>query len=382
MGEFLFLMSAAAVAYSYAGFPLVVAVAAWLLPRAGVQKSDEYVPPVTLVISAYNEETVIQAKLRNSLDLDYPTGRLEIFVASESTDGTNDIVRRYERFDIRLRAFDGRLGKSATLFRVVPDANGEVIVFSDANALYDPDAIRKIVRNFCDPRVGAVVGQLNYTSATNSIGSRGERMYWLYDRWFRRHANVIPGLVPGVNGSIFAIRKDLYLPFGLERGDDYELCTRIAIRGYRVVLESAAIAKEKASENVEQQFRRKVRLVRWNLMSSLLLLRESLTHRAWVVALQVLSQRLLRYLAPFCLLTAAIASLLLASESAFYAVVAVAQAAFYITGGIGWLAEKRGVQLPLICLLPSYFLMVNTAAMVGVVSGILNGQATVWQKVR
>lgn len=377
----LFLLSFGLLAYTYVLYPLVIA-GYGALSRTSHCKDESHLPFVTLIISAYNEEKVIVEKLRNSMALDYPRERLQIIVASESTDRTHALTEPFTREGIELRAFSDRRGKSATLGRVIPEARGDILIFSDANALYRPDAIRKLVRNFADSAVGAVVGQLVYRDHAASVGARGEGVYWAYDRWLRRHVNRVPRLVPGINGSIFAIRRSLYLPFGEVRGDDYELCTRIAIRGYRVVSEPEAIAEERADETAAQQFKRKMRLVRWNTMSTLLLLREALGFRNWPIAFQLVSHRLLKYLAPVWLVLGFTSSAALAARFDSFAAIVFIQSAFYAIALVGWLADTAGMRLPRPLLVPSYFLLVNSAALAGLFSAIRYGQATTWQKAR
>ena len=137
-----------------------------------VNKKEIY-PYVSLIISAYNEENVMRQKIENSLELDYPKEKLEIIVASESTDKTNEIVKEYKDKGVTLYAYEKREGKRATLYRTVPLAKGEIIVFSDANAIYKKDAVKKIVRNFSDKRIGCVSGRLRYINQKRSIIGEG-----------------------------------------------------------------------------------------------------------------------------------------------------------------------------------------------------------------
>jgi len=376
-----FTTSLAVVAYTYAVYPLLVAMLGVLRPW-NWRRDESYVPALTLLVSAYNEEDVIQEKLENCLTLDYPQDRLQVLVASESTDGTNAIVERYASQGIELWAFGQRRGKSATIRRVWPKVWGEIVVFSDANAMYRPDALRKLARNFADRQVGSVIGHLQYREHSASAGGRGEAVYWSYDHWLRRHASRALGVIPGITGSVFAIRKPLYFPLADDRGDDYELCTGIAIRGHAVVFEPEAVVEERASETTRQQFRRKMRLVRWNVMSSLLLIRDALRHGRPFVAFQVLSHRVLRYTVPVWLLVTMWASFELASTSAVFGAVAALQVAFYGLGAAGWAAEMARISLPRICVVPSYFVMVNTAALCALVGSLARGQESLWQKQR
>jgi len=379
--ELLFWLSLGLIAYGYLLYPLGVAVMG-SLARCVNRKDDGYLPAVSLIISAYNEECVIDEKLRNTLTLDYPKDRIEIIVASESTDRTNEIAARYVNRGVRLQAFSERRGKPATIYRVMPTVHGDVVVFSDANAMYRPDAVRKLVRNFADPSVGCVIGRMEYINHAQTIGSQGEGFYWKYDIWLRKHANRLRGLVPGINGTIFAIRKALYLPYSEDRGDDYELCTRIVIHGHAAVFESDAVAEEQASETTLQQFKRKSRLARWNAVSSVFLLKEAVRFGRLGVVLQVLSHRLLRYVMPVWLVMSFVSAGMLARHSSLYAAAFLTQVAFYFLALAGLAADAIGLRLPPVCLIPSYFLMVNSAAVAGLAAGVTRGQVTTWQKTR
>ena len=371
--------SALLIVYPYVIYPLGVALIGWLRPRSWRQDAS-YLPSVTMIVSAYNEESVIEEKLRNCLALDYPRDRLEIVVASESSDGTNDIVRAVE--GVRLMAFADRQGKSATLRRVMPACRGDIVVFSDANTRYASDAVRMLVRNFADTRVGAVIGRLQYLRPSGYVGGRGEVLYWKYDHWFRYQARRTMGIIPGITGGLFAIRRDLYFPLDVERGDDYELCTGIAIRGRAVVFEPDAVASEEASENTKQQFSRKVRLVRWNLVSSLLLTRDALRFGRPGVAVQVASHRLLRYLAPVWLVAFLLSSIWLTRPWPLVSILVGLQVAFYGAGVAGWRLESRRGRVPSFLLLPAYFVMVNTAASLALCTAVVRGQSALWQKQR
>lgn len=369
-------------AYTYFIYPVILVL--WgLFSNQKRQQQDTFTPTITLLISAYNEENVIQDKLENSLQLNYPKDKLEIIVASESTDTTNQIVQKYAGQGIILKSYEGRLGKSATLYRTVPQAKGDIIIFSDANALYRPDAIGKLARHFIDQSVGCVIGSLRYHNPTRSVGAKGEMLYWAYDLLLRRMAGRIRGLIPGINGSIFALRKNLYMPIRQDRGDDFELCTRAGIHGYAVLSEPEAIAEEVASETDKQQFKRKVRLVRWNLTSSLLLLQEALKNRKWAIAFQLVSHRLLRYWVPVFLLIALASTAVLSTESKAFTLFLLLQICFYGVGLLSLLASRLKLHLPSFCLLPSYFLMVNSAAAVALFnSGLGRIQTSTWQKQR
>ncbi|MBI2339906.1 MAG: glycosyltransferase family 2 protein [Deltaproteobacteria bacterium] len=377
----LFVISLSVPLYTYFIYPGLVMVLG-VLGRKTYQKDESYLPTVSLIISTYNEEGHIRKKIENSLGLDYPKEKLEIHISSESTDRTNEIAQEYHQKGVILHAFSGRRGKAASLYRVVPSTRGEILVFSDANAFYHTDALRKLVRNLADPAVGCVVGQLNYNKPSESVGGLGEKLYWAYDKFLRKRSNGLNGFVPGVNGAIFAIRKPLYFPISPNRGDDYELCTLVAIHGFVVVAEPEAIADEAGSETTKQQFARKIRVVRWNALSSLILIRNAVSFGRWAIVFQIFSLRLLRYTVPFWLILCFLSTAVLSVQSRGFGLLLLLQGAFYAFSLVSLLADRIGWKLPKLLLIPSYFLLVNSAAAVAITLGVCFGQSPTWKKQR
>jgi cellulose synthase/poly-beta-1,6-N-acetylglucosamine synthase-like glycosyltransferase len=374
----LFAVSLAVLVYIFIGYPLVVAVLSGLLAKP--VRREDITPAVSLVISAYNEQDVIRQKLENTLALDYPKDKLEVIVASEAADGTNDIVRLYADRGVVLHAYENREGKSATLFRTVPRARGEILVFSDANAMYHRDAIRKLVRNFADPRVGCVSGRLTYVNPGGSAIGQGETAYWEFEFFLKGMLSRMMKLSGGVNGSIFAIRKSLYRPVDRTRGDDFELSNRIQIAGYGVILEPEALSFEEASATPRQEFRRKVRLATWNLQSTLILMREAMAAGEYLTAFLLFSHRLLRYTTPLWL-AALFASNLFLLEGAL-AWVFVLQGLFYLAAAAGYVLEKSGRPVKTLFLLPFYFCMVNGAALMALLKNLTRRTDILWEKAR
>lgn len=374
----LFAISLAVLVYIFIGYPIVLAVLSGLFAKT--VRREEITPEVSLIISAYNEQDVIREKLENTLALDYPQEKLEVIVASEAADGTNDIVRQYAGRGVVLHAFENREGKSATLWRTVPLARGEILVFSDANAMYHRDAIRKLVRNFADPRVGCVSGRLTYVNPGDSAIGQGETAYWEFEFLLKGMLSRIMKLSGGVNGSIFAIRKSLYRPVDKTRGDDFELSNRIQIEGHGVVLEPEAFSFEEASSTSRQEFRRKVRLATWNLQSTLILMREALAAGEFLTAFILFSHRFLRYTTPLWLL-ALFASNLFLLEGAL-AWFFVLQCLFYLMAAAGCVLEKRRRPVKALFLIPFYFCMVNGAALLALMKNFTRKTDVLWEKAR
>ena len=210
-------------------------------------------PPVTVVVAAWNEEAVIERRLRNLLELDYPGEELELVVASDaSTDRTDEIVERVAAEDPRVRLVRcPRGGKVAAQDLAVQGASGEVVAFSDANATWAPDALRKLVRNFADPDVAYVMGQLRLQSGE---GDNREGAYWRYEVWLRAQESKL-GSVTGGYGSIYAVRRGDYLEVDPRFGHDLAFPYRMVQRGRRAVYEPEALAFEKPSRDQEDELR-------------------------------------------------------------------------------------------------------------------------------
>lgn len=379
--EILFLISLCLIIYPYCGYPVIL----WLLSKLMSKKvkKEEIIPYVTLLISAYNEENVIRSKIENTLELDYPRDKLEIIVASESTDKTNEIVSEYTDKGIILHAFKDRQGKAATLYKVVPLAKGEIIMFSDANAMYKKDALRKIARNFYDDRIGCVSGRLCYKTPgdASSIGE-SEGFYWKYETVVKELENRLFSLL-GANGSIFAIRKKLYFPISQKRGDDFELPIQIAIKGSGVVLEPEALSYEESSETIEGEFKRKVRIISWNIKSALILLKEAIKERRLLIPFQLLSHKLIRWFVPLWLILLYISNGLCVTSGLFWTISFLLQTIFYLIALFALIFEKRGKYLKLkIFSIPLYFTMVNYASLIGILRSFFRKEATKWQKTR
>jgi len=377
--EIAFFITAGVLVYTFLGYPAVL----WALSLLAGKRvaKGQMRPKVSLIISAYNEQSIIAEKIENCLAIDYPKEKLEIIVASESTDRTNEIVQRYAPQGIVLHAYRGRAGKAATLFRTVPKATGEIIVFSDANAMYEPDAIRKLVHNFNDERIGCVSGQLKYFNPDQSNSGTGELAYWKYEMAIKKLESRFFSLL-GANGSIFAIRKELYFPIAEDRGDDFELPIRIRLNGRGVVLEPEAVSWERSSATADEEFKRKVRIIAWNIKSCLLLLKESLLKKRLFLAFQLVSHKLLRWLFPLFAMAMLVINFFL--PGTFFRALLYAQVVFYAGAIVGFAFDAKGGKVPRLLVIPYYFCLMHCAASAGLCSLIFNGrnQKTVWEKVR
>jgi cellulose synthase/poly-beta-1,6-N-acetylglucosamine synthase-like glycosyltransferase len=337
-------------------------------------------PAVTLIIPAYNEIQVIRKKLENSLQLDYPRGRLEILVGSDgSEDGTNEVVREYESQGVILRAHSPRAGKISALNRTIPEARGDIIVLCDANVMFLPDALRRLVRHFADPQVGAVTGDVRIRSEDAPFGE-GEGLYYKYERFIQERESEL-GSIVGVDGGMYALRKELFrtLP-GDTILDDFIISMNVALAGRRVLYDRTAIATENATMDVRQEFRRKVRIVAGGFRE--LLRRQGVPGpRRLQLFWSYVSHKLLRWLAPWFLLVMFLASAALAWKSgpqSISASLAYAQLAFYTLALIGCL--RPNARWPALVGVPFYFCMVNAAAWLGSIRGLTGVEKVTWKK--
>ncbi|HXI02994.1 MAG TPA: glycosyltransferase family 2 protein [Candidatus Saccharimonadales bacterium] len=379
MGITLFFCCAFLLLYSPLLYPLILWLLAVLFGRES-RSDGSFTPQVSVLIPAYDEEAVIARKLENTLALDYPRERLEILVASESDDATDDIVRGFAGRGVRLLPSAVRRGKVANLGRAVPESRGEILLLTDANAMIRPEALRRIVRHFADPRIGSVSGRLTYVNPGGGAAGASERLYWGMEQIVKKASSRLFSL-PGANGSVFAVRKSAYRPIAEDRGDDFEIPIRCVIDGLGSILEPDAISVEEAAGGFVQEYRRKVRIIHWMLRSALILLGEALGRRRWLLAFQLLSHKINRWAMPFWLLGLFAASVTLAGRGGFFRAAAVAQAAAY-GASLLLLAIDRTIR-PLRGLLgaPVYFLVVNAASFVGIVSCLARREVT-WHKTR
>src|SRR5205823_11476832 len=252
----LFWGSLGALAWTHVGYPAAAALAARVRPRP-VSKGGG-TPRVTVIVAADDEESVIERRLENLLGLDYPPELVEIVVTSDaSSDGTDELVEAVASREPRVRLVRApRGGKVAAQDLAVRETDGEVVAFSDANALWGAPALRKLVRNFADPEVAYVCGQLRLESAD---GTNREGAYWRHELALRESESAL-GSITGGNGSIYAVRRDDYVEVDPRFGHDLSFPYLMVQRGRRAVYEPEANSYEKATPTNEDEYRRKVRM--------------------------------------------------------------------------------------------------------------------------
>lgn len=375
-----FWAAAALVVYTYLLFPLLVMLRARLRPKP--YRAADIQPSVSMIIAAYNEENTIAAKLENILSLDYPRERLEVLIASDgSSDNTDEIVRRYADRGVRLLSLP-RQGKAAALNAAVAASRGEILVFSDANSMYAPDALQALVRPFADPEVGGVAGNQRYLDPREDDDSAaGERAYWNFDRQLKRSQSQAGNAI-SATGAIYAIRRSLFrtVPPGVT--DDFYTSTGVIAQGYRLVFAPDAVAYEPAATSNEVEFGRKVRVITRGLRA-VWVMRELLNpFRYGFYAIQLFSHKVLRRLVVFPLLVVLLTSLPLWGRGVVYRAAAVAQALLYSCALLGFALRGTRLGRRKILALPFYFCTVNTAAFMAALNLARGRQIDRWDPQR
>lgn len=379
-----FWMGVAALGYTYVGYPLLlVLMSRWrgrevrrATPDAG------FLPAVTVIITAYNEERDLAAKLENTLALDYPKEKLEIIVASDcSSDRTDDIAREFATRGVRLHRQAQRHGKTAAQNAAVELAHGEVLLFSDATTLYNPDVLRVMAPSFADPSVGCVAGRLIYVDPAQSGVGAGARSYWGYETFLKRHESRVCSLI-GVSGCLYAVRRAAYVPLYHEACSDFIIATKMVEQNLRAVYEPDAICTEETNRHADKELRMRVRVITqtytdlWRHRAMLNPLRSGF------YAVELLSHKVMRYLVPVFLLLILFSSAALAANSYFFAFALLGQLGFYALAALGWLFERRGVRRQRAFALPQYFVLANLAAVIAIYKFMRGERFARWEPIR
>lgn len=373
----LFWGSIGLVAYTFIGYPIVLATWSALRPRRWLQEPCE--PRVSIVIAAYNEASLIVRKVRNLLALDYPNDRVEILVGSDgSTDGTAEQLRSLADERVHVFDFPQRRGKPAVLNALIPHACGEIVVLSDVRQRFESGVLRALVRSFADPQVGAVSGEVILTTEGETLVTEGSGLYWRYETFIRSREGLIDSSV-AVTGPIYAIRKTLFEPIPPDTlVEDVLVPLRIARRGYRVVVDPEARAIDAAFATPGQESTRKVRTLAGNFQ---LFARERWLFNPCKNRLfwQTLSHKALRLLIAPLQITVLIVNVPLLAGSPLYQATLLAQLLFY-AGALAGCVLPRHWKKPLAVTFPYFFCLLSWTTVLAFLRSITKRQPVTWQK--
>ncbi len=381
---YLFWFSIIFIFYAYFGYPLLLLLFTVINKRRYPEQTgrvDNFYPKVTLLISAYNEERVIEDKILNSLELDYPKELLEIVVISDgSNDMTNKIAERYADKGVILRYFEGRIGKTACLNKAVPLAKGDIVIFSDANSKYDREAVKELVKHFADKKIGFVTGTTKYVSdeANKALDSIG--IYSKIEQITKRLESEIGSCV-GADGAIFAIQKNLYQQLKDIDINDLVIPLNIVKHGYRGILEEKAFCIEKTAKNASGEFYRQVRITNRTIRAIVNNIELFNPLEFGIFSFQLLSHKVCKLSVPFFLLILLLTNVLLIKNRPLYLLLFSGQLLFYSSALLGYVG-KYFKGLSRLTSVSNTFTIANLAVLLGWIKFIKGETYTTWNASR
>ena len=381
----IFWISIFLIVYTFVGYGFVLYMLVkikGLFIKPFVFRTDVILPSVTIMVAAYNEENIIEDKIKNTLDLDYPKDKLQlIFITDGSSDKTAARVSKFQ--EITLLHKDLRAGKMAAIKRAIPLITGEITVFTDANTFLNETAIAELVKHYQNPKVGAVAGEKRIlVEAAADASSAGEGFYWKYESKLKKldyelYSNV------GAAGELFSIRTALYQPVESDTIiDDHMIAMRIAENGYIIAYEPQAYAMETASADVKEELKTKIRIAAGGIQSILRLKKAANPFNQPVFTFQYISHRVLRWtIVPFLLILVFILNgiIALTIPAVFYQVLFALQVLFYLLSIIGFYFEQRNIRIKAL-FIPYYFCIMNYAVLAGILKYYNKNQSAAWEK--
>lgn len=388
VAKIIFWLSLGLVLYPYLLYPLLLFLAysvtqAWRdlrylgspRNRRTETPAPSELPGVTVIVPAYNEEKVLPAKIENLGTLDYPVERLQvIFVSDGSSDRTNEMLKNAKDANFHSILLGERKGKANALNQAVEQASNKILVFCDASTLFETDAIKKLVRHFADPEVGAVCGAVRYQA--NADAQQTEGAYWKYESAVRM-MEARMGAILNASGAIYALRRDCFARVPQSTIlEDFVIPMRARRLGFSVLYDPEAVAIEFPASTVSGEFTRRVRLAVGSFRAVKDLVRVPLRG---FTPFALISHKLLRWLVPFFAVTFLVSNVVLA-HSPFYRIALAVQVLFYLWAGLGFFfyQHMRRVRYGLV---PYFLFAMHLAFIVGFFRCLAGSDRAVWQKV-
>jgi cellulose synthase/poly-beta-1,6-N-acetylglucosamine synthase-like glycosyltransferase len=386
MAKLLFFLSFGIVFYSYIGYGilvfLLVKIKHFLFQAPRIIEKNNFEPEITLIVAAFDEGDFIEKKIRNSLELDYPSGKLHwIFITDGSSDTTPDIIRNYPQ--IRLLHQPERKGKVAAMNRAIRYVETPYTIFSDANTLLNPLCVREIVKHYSDEKVGGVSGEKKIKITDfGRVSGAGEGMYWKYESLLKKLDSDLNSVV-GAAGELFSLKTALFYEASENTIiEDFVQSMKICMEGYVIRYEPNAYAIEHGSATMRDEQKRKVRIAAGAFQAMIILKGLFNVFRFPVLSFQFISHRILRWtLCPLCLPVCFASNAWLAFTEAggFYTVFFLAQTVFYAVALAGWILANLNIKIRILYI-PYYFLFMNLSVFMGFYRWIRKKQSSVWEK--
>lgn len=380
--------------YSYIGYGILLyflnKIRSVLSKKTTPILSEEELPEISLLVALYNEEDIVESKIKNTLELNYPKEKLKIyFVTDGSSDNTNNIIEKYPQ--INLLFSPERAGKVAAINRAMQYITSPITVFCDANTFLNKDCIREIVKHYADPNVGAVAGEKKVLPKLAQAGDdamyaagAGEGLYWKYESFLKRMDSEFYTVV-GAAGELFSVRTPLF--FVVKENvllDDFIISMNICKDGYRVVYEPAAYASEAPSYDLKEEQKRKIRISAGGIQSVIMLKQLLNIFKYGKLSFQYISHRVLRWVVcPFLLPLVLILNILICiyQPSNLYNVILAAQILFYLSAMAGWLLARKNIKISALYI-SYYFVFMNISMFLGMKRYYTNTQSVLWDKAK
>lgn len=363
---------------TYAFYPVVIWLAGKLVPLKPHKK--DIAPHVSIVIPAYNEAKNIEKKMRNTMSLDYPKGKVEILVGSDgSHDETITLAKQFATQKVRIFEFHENRGKTAVQNDLAKESTGDILIFTDAASFLPPDALIKLVRNFADDRIGCVAGRLRFVGADSNLTTQSQGLYWGYEIKIRELESRIGSLI-GVDGPLYAIRRDCYVP--LEHNLISDLISPLLVlkQGKKVILEPEAVVDEEPTVRTGQEFATRRRITLRGLVGITAHLGLLNPFKHPLLSFQILFHKVLRWTVGPLVLINGFACIALAGRF-FFRWMLVIYLVFILAAVLGLIAERMGIRAKILRV-PYYFSLVNLAATMGLIDFFKRKQAVTWTPVR
>lgn len=378
--EATFWLSILLITFSYFVYPVVLAFVAKLWGKKNTNKDISLInewPEVAIVIAAYNEEQDIKQRIENLLSQDYPSEKITFFIGSDgSTDNTNQILQQYSDSRLQAQIFDQNRGKASVLNNLIELVTQPIVVFSDANTHFEPDAIKRLVAHFDDKKVGAVCGELNLFNP--GANNNQDSTYWLYEQFLKDQEGKLDALL-GANGAIYAIRTHLYTPIPTNTiVDDFLIVMNVAKKKYQIIYDKSALAHEEIAPSIAEESKRRIRIGTGNY--------QAFTRLYWALNPMIgwrffsyLSHKVLRWFTPHFMVVAFISNITLLGNT-FYNVMLLIQVLAYCLAYWGQKICDQGRPIPAAIALLTFFVSMNYALLQGFYRFVFKNTQGTWQR--
>lgn len=383
--EILFWVLLTIVFYTYLGYGILLVILVLIKQLFTGKPSDDGVffePSVTMFVAAYNEKDYVEEKVLNILGLDYPKEKLQIlFVTDGSDDGTPELLSQFQGVKVMHR--EERSGKISAINRGMNEVENSIVIYSDANAMLNKQAIREIVKHYKDPKVGCVSGEkrIYKKNKDGAIGS-GEGLYWKYESILKKLDFRLYSAV-GAAGELFSIRTELHQDVEKDTLlDDFVISLRIAQKSYKIAYEPNAYASENASASIKEEMKRKIRISAGGIQSIIRLSSLFNFFKYHILTFQYVSHRVLRWtLSPLALFAMLPVNFLLMQNSVklIYEILFFGQIVFYIFALLGWYLENKQIRIKFL-FVPYYFFFMNVCVFLGFLRYLRGNQSVIWEK--